>query len=135
MPYPSYVHTHTHTHKLCIYQGEELVIMPYPNYGAHCMAVNDGEGQENCQYTGVTYRGFPYIFLIATANIKEGTELLTSYGDDYFKNRGHCECRIPGERERERERARARARVIVYAGRLVFGVCNVSVCVHACVCV
>jgi hypothetical protein len=78
--------------------------MPYPNYGAHCMAVNDGEGQENCQYTGVTYMGFPYIFLIATANIKEGTELLTSYGDDYFKNRGHCECRIPGEREREKER-------------------------------
>jgi hypothetical protein len=102
--------------------------MPYPNYGAHCMAVNDGEGQGNCQYTGVTYMGFPYIFLVATANIKEGSELLTDYGGDYFQNRGHCECRIPGEREGESARARSRECTC-----RSFGVCHVSVCVHACV--
>ena len=43
------------------------------------MAVNDGEGRENCAYTGVTYKGFPYIFLIAIQNITKGTELLTRF--------------------------------------------------------
>lgn len=79
---------------------EELVIMPYPNYGNQCMsvnAINEGETERiNCQYTGVTYKGFPYIFLVATSLIKKDSELLTDYGKDYFQARSHCDFRIPG---------------------------------------
>ena len=34
-------------------------------------------GTDNCAYMGVTYKGFPYIFLVATKDIREGEELLT----------------------------------------------------------
>ena len=37
------------------------------------------QGTENCQYTGVRYKGFPYIFLVATVDIQEGTEFLTGF--------------------------------------------------------
>ncbi len=34
-------------------------------------------GTDNCAYMGVTYKGFPYVFLVATKDIQEGEELLT----------------------------------------------------------
>jgi hypothetical protein len=34
-------------------------------------------GTDNCAYMGVTYKGFPYVFLVATKDIREGEELLT----------------------------------------------------------
>ena len=34
-------------------------------------------GTDNCAYMGVTYKGFPYVFLVATNDIREGEELLT----------------------------------------------------------
>lgn len=77
---------------------EELIIIPYPNFGGQCMSVNaanEGEHQ-NCTYAAITYKGFPYIFLLAVEDIRKGDELLTSYGNDFFQSRDHCQYRIPG---------------------------------------
>ena len=56
---------------------------------AHACSGNGNtlQGHENCQYTGVTYKGLPYIFLVALEDIPKDTELLTSYGNEYFQNR------------------------------------------------
>ena len=51
--------------------------MPYPTSGNQTMAVNpiEHKDQENCIYITVTYKGFPYIVLLAKSEIYRGEEL------------------------------------------------------------
>lgn len=81
-------------------EGEEMVIMPYPNFGNQSMAVNEAEekNQENCVYITVNYMGFPHVFLLALQDIRRGEQLRTIIpkSNQYFQNRKSCDFRIPG---------------------------------------
>ena len=41
------------------------------------------DSRSNVMFVEVHHRGWPYVFVVATTQIPEGSELLLSYGEDY----------------------------------------------------
>lgn len=89
--------------------GEEvdIVMCPYPTYGNASMAINDGKRDDpsgkkvNCGWMEMQYKGWPYIFVVATRNgIKSGDELLLDYCNNaYWKNKEEMDFEHQGHLE------------------------------------
>ena len=89
--------------------GEEvdIVMCPYPTYGNMSMAINDGKRDDptgkkvNCGWMEMQYKGWPYIFVVATRKgIKRGDELLLDYCTGaYWKNKEEMDFEHQGHLE------------------------------------
>ena len=81
---------------------EELLIVPhvaYPFSTQHSLKLYGNEGQAindcvqgdpshlrlNSLFAQVTYRGWPYVFVVTDEEILEGQEVFLSYGKDFWK--------------------------------------------------
>ena len=85
-----------------ILKSEDVMVCnPLGDWGNEAAAINDGcvgNGKgANCEFITLSYRGFPYIFVVCTPRYKKlpgdadnyidvGEELLVSYGDGFWQN-------------------------------------------------
>ena len=56
-------------------------------YGNVTMYVNDPKGsgrKSNCLFVEVEYRGWPYVLLVSTREMRDSEELLVDYGAEYW---------------------------------------------------
>ena len=86
-----------------LFDGDDAMIVdPWPGLnepivGGELMAINDcrvdplegnaGQNRYNCEFVEVHIRGFPHLFVVATATIARGEELLIDYGPAYWNGR------------------------------------------------
>ncbi|KAH8051109.1 hypothetical protein JL721_11205 [Aureococcus anophagefferens] len=86
-----------------LFDGDDAMIVdPWPGLnepivGGELMAINDcrvdplegnaGQNRYNCEFAEVHIRGFPHLFVVATATIAKGEELLIDYGPAYWNGR------------------------------------------------
>jgi hypothetical protein len=77
---------------------DDLIVDPYPLAGNAAMFINDyrldphnkqasrsaGKSNVNVAFLQVTYKGWPYIFIKASATIKCKDEFILDYGNGYW---------------------------------------------------
>ena len=73
-------------------EEETLFVSPWPTFGNETQIINDGKRDKRTPNVGwmeMTYRGWPYVFVVALAQgVKRGDELLIDYHDtNYWQTR------------------------------------------------
>ena len=69
-----------------------MFVSPWPTFGNETQIINDGKRDHRTPNVGwmeLTYRGWPYVFVVALSKgVKKGDELLIDYDDmQYWQTR------------------------------------------------